>query len=90
MRWKRLIVAWSFVLSLALGTWHEVEHQHTWDETCEISLLAHVPAVLMADPSIVLTPMCVLSLAEAPQILYIATLIKGYRAHAPPSYASFS
>lgn len=35
-----------FILSIFVGVAHELEHDHHHDETCEVCLLAHTPALL--------------------------------------------
>lgn len=46
MRRFRRFFALLFILSLFVGVFHEIDHEHSKGDTCEVCLFAHSPLIL--------------------------------------------
>ena len=46
MKLFQKLFAFLFIISIFVGTIHQLEHNHIGDETCEICVLIHAPALL--------------------------------------------
>lgn len=71
-----------FVLSIFLTVAHELSHDHLHDESCEICLLSHAPALL--DVPLVVTIDPVYASFPAPDLSRPLSTSCVYRSRSPP------
>ncbi|MDD3770604.1 hypothetical protein E0765_05490 [Sulfuricurvum sp. IAE1] len=85
MRGLRKWFALLFILSLFATVAHELDHDHHHDETCEVCLLAHAPA-LLDDPVVAAVVESVYDIFSDPATSYFHTSSLNCRNRSPPLF----